>query len=107
MANWIDIGAADQYPENTKDCIEIEGKPLVICNIAGQIAVIANVCPHAGLPLGEGELTGKVLTCPFHGYAYDVTTGRNLDFPNEEPPAPTFPVEIKADRILVDFDRGQ
>ena len=46
------------------------------------------------MPLGEGDLTGKVLTCPFHGYAYNIETGKNVDFPDTEQPVHTIPIRV-------------
>ena len=105
MAKWIDIGPATDYPPNSPRPAQAENVPLVVFNIEGLLLAIANVCPHAGLPLDQGCLQGKSLTCPFHGYTYNVETGRNVDFPNEEPPVRTFPVRTtEADRVEVDID---
>jgi nitrite reductase/ring-hydroxylating ferredoxin subunit len=58
------------------------------------------------MPLGEGELAGKIITCPFHGYAFDITTGRNVDFPDDAP-ATRLPVRREGDRIMVDLEPGE
>ena len=45
----------------------------------GAPRVFSGVCPHAGGPLGEGRLAREggepVIRCPWHGYAYDLSTG--------------------------------
>jgi len=104
MANWIDIGPASESAEAGKNCVSAEGKPLVVCHVKGQWHCVLNVCPHAGLPLGEGELRGTILTCPFHGYAYDVRTGVNIDFPQEEAPVRTFEVKVESDRVMINME---
>lgn len=91
---WVDIGPKTEIPEGSTQCVTAADQPIVVCNVAGQMAAVANVCPHAGLPIGEGELRGRVLTCPFHGYSYNVTNGKNIDFPNEEVPVKTYPVRV-------------
>ncbi len=97
MPQWIDIGHANDFPPGSKQCLDPKGIPLVVCHPDTGLAVVANTCPHAGLPLGDGELRARVLTCPHHGYAYDVTTGRNIDFPHEELPLTTYPVRLTTD----------
>jgi nitrite reductase/ring-hydroxylating ferredoxin subunit len=34
-------------------------------------------CLHLGGPLGRGNLDGCVVSCPWHGWQYDVRTGEN------------------------------
>ena len=92
MAKWVDIGNVQDFPAGGSKTLRAEGVPLAVFNIEGAFLAIADVCPHAGMPLGQGELCGKVITCPFHGYAYNVESGKNIDFPDQEPPVRTFPV---------------
>ena len=99
MSKWIELGPTTDFPANAATQFKAEGIPLVVFNIEGAYMAIANVCPHAGLPLAEGELCGKVLTCPFHGYTYNVETGKNVDFPSDEP-VRTFPVRISVEGKL-------
>ena len=102
MAKWTDIGAKEDF--GTKTCVTAGKVPLVICQVEGGWHGIVNVCPHAGLPLGEGDLTGKVLTCPFHGYAYDVTSGKNIDYADDVP-ADAVQVRITdSGRVEVDLE---
>ncbi|MBT4865448.1 MAG: Rieske 2Fe-2S domain-containing protein, partial [Planctomycetaceae bacterium] len=44
-------------------------------NVDGEFHALDGVCPHAGGPLGEGGLSGNIVTCPWHGWQFDVTTG--------------------------------
>lgn len=52
---------------------EVEGVELLVCNVGGKLYAFRNVCAHQGKPLDKGLLRGEVLTCPWHGYTYDVT----------------------------------
>ena len=104
MTQWIDIGKEGEYSEEALKCVSAGDREVVICQVDGQLAAVSNICPHAGLPLSDGELRGKVLVCPFHGYAYNVLTGRNTAFPYEEPPLKTFPLRCTdAGRIEVEI----
>ena len=53
-------------------------RPLAVANVGGTIYAVDSTCPHAGGPLGDGHLDGHTLTCPWHGWGYDVRTGRSL-----------------------------
>ena len=102
MAKWIDVAAASDIPPGQKRCVEAEGRPIVVSNIEGMLYAAANVCPHAGMPVGEGDLVKDVLTCPYHGYAYNVTTGKNVDYVDDEPLA-MYAARIENDRVEVEL----
>src|SRR2546427_7356751 len=53
-------------------------------NVDGTYYAINNSCAHRGGPLGEGELDGRVVTCPWHAWRWDVTTGANINNPRSE-----------------------
>ncbi|MFA9478369.1 Rieske (2Fe-2S) protein [Phycisphaerales bacterium AB-hyl4] len=99
--HWVDLGPTADYPEGEQVCTTAVGKPLVVFNIEGDFHVIANVCPHAGLPLGDGDRRGMVITCPYHGYTYNIKNGRNIDWPHDEPPVKTYPVRIHQEKLQV------
>ena len=46
-------------------------------NVDGQFFALDGVCPHQGGPLGQGELCGSIVTCPWHGWQFDVEDGKN------------------------------
>ena len=105
MPQWIDVGPVEEFPPGVQACTKAEERQVVVFNIDGEMRAILNTCPHAGLPLADTERRGKVITCPFHGYAYHLDTGRNLDYPDIEPPVRTFPVRIEGGRVEVDVEK--
>ena len=54
-----------------------DGKIFAVYNIEGTIHVIDGICPHAGGPLGKGTLRGNIVTCPWHGWQFDVSSGKH------------------------------
>lgn len=76
MSDWIKVSAAD-IPEGTSKQVDLEaqGISLAVCNMEGKFHVIDGMCPHVGGPLGEGELDGNLLSCPWHGWQFDITNG--------------------------------
>jgi len=80
---------------------ETQGVPLAIFNVGGSFYAIHNLCPHRGAPLGEGELSGSEVTCPWHAWQFDVKTGQNLDNPDSK--VKTYPVKVEGDDIFVEL----
>ncbi len=62
--------------------VVIAGREVAIFEVCGEIVATAGKCPHAGGPLCEGTLTETVLTCPWHGWSYDLRTGACEEDPN-------------------------
>ena len=59
----------------------VEGRTLALCNVDGTVYAVDNACPHRGGPLGEGDLEGRIVTCPWHAWRWDVTTGASINSP--------------------------
>lgn len=78
----------------------IDGKVFALANVAGKLFAINNVCLHRGGPLGQGELHGQLVTCPWHGWQYDVTSGKLAA--NPALGVETYAVEVRGDDIFVD-----
>ena len=103
MPQWVDIGGQKDFPVGSQKCMRIEGQPLAVFNLDETgLTAILNICPHAGLPLGDGPVEGKVLTCPYHGYAYNLETGKNVDFEGDVP-LKRYPIRIENDRVMVEL----
>ncbi len=77
MPDWIPIAEASECPPGTSIERVADGRMVAIANVDGTLHAIDGLCPHQGGPLGTGELCGTVLTCPWHGWQFDVTTGRH------------------------------
>jgi nitrite reductase/ring-hydroxylating ferredoxin subunit len=79
---------------------QVGGQAIAIANVAGKFCAINSVCAHEGGPLGEGELEGTVVTCPWHAWQYDVTTGKVVQNPTLG--VECYPVELRGDDVFVD-----
>ena len=69
-----------------------------LANVDGVLHAVDNNCPHNGGPLARGELDGRVLTCPWHGWRWDVSSGRNC-WPGTDWRVPRVPVRVVGDEI--------
>ena len=79
---------------------QVEGKAIALANVEGKYYAINNTCLHRGGPLGQGTMSGTVVTCPWHGWQFDVTTGQV--FPHGGMNVDCYPVEIHDDEVYVD-----
>lgn len=76
MADFVKVATLSELPPGTAKAVEVGGNSVALYNVAGTVYATANTCPHRGGPLGEGELNEGVITCPWHGFQYDVATGK-------------------------------
>lgn len=79
--------------------IIIGGTAIAVANADGCFHALANTCAHAGGPLGEGSLEGTSLTCPYHGWVYDVSTGDCLTSPGAK--VRRYDVVVEKDAVCV------
>lgn len=99
MADFVKVAKKSQLEAGRGTIVEVEGNSIALFSIEGKIFAIKNVCPHATGPVGEGDLEGKVVTCPWHGWQFDVTSGANQM--NPEIKVETYPVKIEGEDVLV------
>jgi 3-phenylpropionate/trans-cinnamate dioxygenase ferredoxin subunit len=90
---YLDISPAADLPPGERLFVELEGKPIVIFNIANQLFSIADVCSHDEGPVGEGQLEGYNITCPRHGAQFDVRSGKVVQMPAVVD-IPAYPVRV-------------
>lgn len=82
MAEFVRVtGTADVAP-GSGIVTEVNGQAVAVFNVDGTFYAIDNTCIHRGGPLGEGELEGDTVTCPWHGWQYNVKTGASLNNPS-------------------------
>jgi len=78
MAEFVKVAQVDDIKPGTAKCVEVGGRQIAVFNVDGAFHAIDNTCLHRGGPLAEGEIDGCIVTCPWHGWQYDVTTGVNV-----------------------------
>jgi len=82
---------------------QVAGRAIAVANIGGKLCAISGVCAHEGGPLGEGYFDGQVVTCPWHGWQFEVATGKLVENPTLS--VETYPVEIRGDDIFIDIEQ--
>src|SRR3954469_16303807 len=102
MPNWIRIAAADEVPPGSCGEYVAGDRIVALFNINGTFHALDGICPHQGGPLGKGALAGCIVTCPWHGFQFDVTTGQHQTSPSLVQPA--FPVKVENGDVWVDVE---
>lgn len=76
MSDWIEIAKTEDCPPGT--CLElvVGDRIVALYNVEGAWFALDGICPHNGGPLGKGKLDGCVVTCPWHGWQFDVRNGQ-------------------------------
>ena len=109
MARHV-VAALAEIPPGTRKLVEAAGRPIVVFNISGRLLAVSNRCPHAGGSLVHGGLVGltqspepgtysysrkgEILRCPWHGWEFDLVTGRSACDPER--------VRVRAYRVDVE-----
>ena len=75
MPERVKVAVRSEVPSGAGKIVVALGRVLALFNVDGDFFAVDNSCPHRGGPLGEGYLQGRVVTCPWHGWQFDVTTG--------------------------------
>jgi nitrite reductase (NADH) small subunit len=98
---FVRVAKVAEVPAGSIHQVAAGGKTLALAQVGGKFYAIDGTCLHRGGPLGEGTLEGTVVACPWHGWQYDVTTGKNTLNPAVQ--VACFAVEVKGDEVFVDL----
>jgi nitrite reductase/ring-hydroxylating ferredoxin subunit len=81
--------------------VDLNGVPVAVFNIGGDLRAIEARCPHRGGPLDRGPVSGRVVTCPWHGSQFNLDSGQ-VDRGPAVAPVKTFPVRIEESVLVLD-----
>jgi nitrite reductase/ring-hydroxylating ferredoxin subunit len=105
MSDWLSIAkAADLSPGEAGEYVAA-GRIIALFNVGGTFYALDGICPHQGGPLGKGLLAGCIVTCPWHGFQFDVTTGQHQT--SRSIVHPTFPVKVERGEIYINLAAGE
>ncbi len=114
-ARKLRVCAVDELPPGGRVVRDVGGRSVGVFNVDGRFYALHNRCPHKGGALCLGPLTGttmptteftyeygragRILRCAWHGWEFEIETGRSLVDPKVR--AKTFPVEVEAGSVYV------
>jgi len=90
-----------EIPDYGKKVISVSGREILLVNVKGKIYAVENECPHQGSPLIAAVVKDGHISCPRHGYRFNLNDGRCAEHPGFV--LTTFPVQLNGDTILVDL----
>jgi nitrite reductase/ring-hydroxylating ferredoxin subunit len=94
----VKLGSVSAFSDPGRKVIEIDGVEIGVFHIKGQFTAYGNICPHMGGPVCQGKILPRVeediaadrksrgfvfsktetnIVCPWHGYEFDIRTGRH------------------------------
>jgi nitrite reductase/ring-hydroxylating ferredoxin subunit len=77
VGEFVSVARVEDVPAGTLRKVELDGEEIALAHVDGRFCATQGSCLHLGGPLGEGRLEGSVVTCPWHGWQYDICTGLN------------------------------
>lgn len=117
----MDVGALAEFEHARPRIVTAEGRELGVIRWGDAVYAVRNVCPHMGARLSAGTVTAHlsaagpldevvadpdrpVVHCPWHGWSYELATGRSLLDPARFR-VKSYPVRVAGGRVLVEIDR--
>jgi nitrite reductase/ring-hydroxylating ferredoxin subunit len=100
MEESIKVATVDQIRIGQMLYIDVEGLPVALANVGGTIYAFSDSCRHAGGSLSSGVLRDDVVTCPLHGWAFNVRTGKSV-IPPVGLRVPTFQTHVEGNEVFV------
>lgn len=102
MSELVRVAEVDEIPPGTGKEFTLGERVIAVFNVEGNFHAVDGICRHAGGPLGQGPLSGTIVTCPWHGWQFDVCTGRHCL--TERIQQDRFPVQVRDGTLFVDVD---
>ncbi|MCB5364182.1 non-heme iron oxygenase ferredoxin subunit [Pusillimonas sp. CC-YST705] len=103
MAEWIDILALDEVPEDDVTGVQASGRDLAVYGVEGEVYVTDNICTHGNARLCDGFLEDHEIECPLHQGRFDVRSGKALCAPLTQD-IRAYPVKIEDGKVWIEVD---
>src|SRR5690242_2753192 len=101
LARFVKVAEKSDLTDGIGKVVSLEGRSIALFRVKDDYFATANVCLHRGGPLGEGNLSGSVVTCPWHGWKFDVRTGSFTVIPTLK--VTTYQVREEDGSVLVEI----
>lgn len=96
----VKVASVNDLKDGEGKTVQANGKTIALFKQDGKFHAIDNTCKHQGGPLGEGSLEGNVVTCPWHGWQYDISSGESKTAPGIK--VIPYKVEVQGDDVMVE-----
>ena len=99
MIGWKKLLDCPNLLPQSGQVVMIDEKPVALFNIDGEFIAMDNKCPHRGGSLGDGEIEGDIVTCPWHGWQFNCRTGKAVE--NDAIIVRTYEIENRSEGIFI------
>ncbi len=96
----IPVAKISEVPNFGKKVVSVSDREVLLVNVKGTVFACENECPHQGSPMNAAVVKDGSISCPRHGYRFNLADGTCADHP--EFTLKTFPVRISGEDILID-----
>ena len=100
--DWTAVAAVSDIPDGSAKEVVVGGQILAIFRNEGELFAIDGMCAHQGGPIAQGEVSGGCVTCPWHGWQYELATG--IQTINRQPLQKTYEIREREGQIEVRLD---
>ncbi|MGO9446241.1 MAG: Rieske (2Fe-2S) protein [Thiobacillaceae bacterium] len=103
---FIPAATVAEIPKGGILKVRVDGHPIVLTSVAGEIYAVADRCSHEDVPLSLGCIQGDTIKCSYHGSRFSLRTG----LPIEEPavsPINVYPVKLEGDTVVIGIEKEQ
>lgn len=97
--SWHELGPLDMCAPDTGTEVVIQGEIIALFRVGDDYRALQGTCPHHGGPLGKGTLNGCIVTCPWHGWQFDVTDGTYQH--STQLQHPSYPLKVQDGRLWI------
>jgi nitrite reductase/ring-hydroxylating ferredoxin subunit len=80
---WVRLAPAEALPYGSAVCVDADGEQVAVFHAEGGYRALADRCLHMGGPLSDGDVAEGTVSCPWHGWRYDLGTGARIDRPGQ------------------------
>ena len=84
--------------------MRVEGRPIALFADGDGLYAIDNACRHNGAPIDDGFVHDGCVVCPWHGWTFELATGRQVVLFGSIPGLRTYPVRVEGDEVSILFD---
>jgi nitrite reductase (NADH) small subunit len=99
MAQFVTVARVGDVPPNEGRQVVVDGHWIAVFNVDGGYYAVEGTCLHRGGPLAEGSVRQGIVTCPWHGWQFDVKTGALVQDPTVG--VSCYPTRVVGDDIQV------
>lgn len=102
MSEYIAVAKLSDLKEDTGHVVEVKGRLIALFSKDGSVYAMDDICPHMGASLGSGYVEDGVVTCPWHAWKFNITTGAWLAAPNNC--VRTYVIRVEGEEIQIERD---